>query len=120
MGEFGKSFQVNRIEVSVASGGNVYGFLSEKESDTDGENSKPAERQMHIHTGRVQEEKQAVEPSQRLQRENTWLKITRHQNETGTDALNVPKHTKHRQPILNHVLTLLNTLNMLNEYVQCV
>lgn len=84
---------MNWIEVSAPSGWNVYSFLSEKESDTDRENTRPAGRQMYVHTGRVQEEKQAVEPSQGLWRENTWLKITRHQNGTGTEALRVPKHT---------------------------
>lgn len=48
-----------------------------------------------MHTGRLRKgkKKQAVEPSQRLWRENTRLKITRHQNGMGTEALNVPKHT---------------------------
>lgn len=70
-GNSGKSFQVNWIEVSAPSGWNVYSFLSEKESDTDRENRRPAGRQTYVHTGRVQEEKQAVEPSQGLWREHT-------------------------------------------------
>lgn len=84
-GEFGKSFQVSRIEVSVPSGREVYCLMSGKESDTDPENSSPlgrqADRQMCKHTGRVQEEQQAVGSRQKLQRENTVLKIARHQRD---------------------------------------